>query len=136
VIFIHFYDMFAYVRPSVSLFRSFHVLRWSNHVHHAHQPWQVGSLERRLGDRMSRHPRSPGATNSGPNGKRSDWEEVLRLHRAYAPVIERIMHQADHNLTSMMVLFDLLSRHIAPLQLRARPTWLYTGEGDTTRLGG
>jgi hypothetical protein len=34
----------------------------------------------------------------------------------------------------MIVLFDFLSKRIAPLQLRVRPAWLYTGENDTTRL--
>jgi hypothetical protein len=29
VIFVHFREMFIYVRPSVSLFWLFHVLRWS-----------------------------------------------------------------------------------------------------------
>jgi hypothetical protein len=29
VIFVHFCEMFFYVRPSITLFRMFHVLRWS-----------------------------------------------------------------------------------------------------------
>jgi hypothetical protein len=29
VIFIHFYEMVIYVRPSVTLFRLFHTLRWA-----------------------------------------------------------------------------------------------------------
>jgi hypothetical protein len=32
------------------------------------------------------------------------------------------------------VLFDFLSRRIAPLQMRIRLAWQYTGEGDTMRL--
>jgi hypothetical protein len=35
---------------------------------------------------------------------------------------------------SMTVLFDFLSRHIAPLQLCSFLAWLYTGENDTTWL--
>jgi hypothetical protein len=34
----------------------------------------------------------------------------------------------------MMVVFDFLSKCIAPLQLCARPTWMYTGENDATQL--
>jgi hypothetical protein len=47
-------------------------------------------------------------------------------------MMERIKNLAGHGLTSMMVLFNFLSRHITPLQLRAHPTWLYTRETDTT----
>jgi hypothetical protein len=50
------------------------------------------------------------------------------------PMIENLRHLASHDLTSMMVLFDFLSRRIAPLQLRARSAWLYNGEGDAKRL--
>jgi hypothetical protein len=50
------------------------------------------------------------------------------------PVVMRIRFLAEKGLTSMMVMFDFLSKHIAPLQLCARPTWLHTGENDTTRL--
>jgi hypothetical protein len=52
--------------------------------------------------------------------RHSNWEEVLMLHRAYEPVIERMKHLTTHSLTSMMVLHDFLSRRIAPLQDRAR----------------
>jgi hypothetical protein len=41
---------------------------------------------------------------------------------------------AGQGLMSMIVLFDFLSKRIEPLQLRARPAWLYTGENDNTRL--
>jgi hypothetical protein len=40
----------------------------------------------------------------------------------------------EKGLTSIMVMHDLLSKRIAPLQQCARPAWLYTGENDTTRL--
>jgi hypothetical protein len=35
---------------------------------------------------------------------------------------------------SMMVLFDFLSKCIAPVQLCTRPAWLYTEVNDTKRL--
>jgi hypothetical protein len=34
----------------------------------------------------------------------------------------------------MLVLFDFLSRHIAPLQQHACTTWLYTEENDASWL--
>jgi hypothetical protein len=34
----------------------------------------------------------------------------------------------------MLVLFDFLSRHIVPLQMRVCPAWQYIGEGETTWL--
>jgi hypothetical protein len=49
-------------------------------------------------------------------------------------VVERIQFLASHDLSSMMVLSIFVSRHITPLQSCVRPTWLYTGEGDATRL--
>jgi hypothetical protein len=67
-------------------------------------------------------------------GKCSDWEEVLKLHRAYKPIIERIKHLMSHGLTSMMVMHNFLSRRITPLQDRVHLVWMYTGESDTTWL--
>jgi hypothetical protein len=48
-------------------------------------------------------------------------------------VLERIQFLAEKGLTTMIVLHDFLSKHIAPLQERARPAWLYTEENDATR---
>jgi hypothetical protein len=48
--------------------------------------------------------------------KRSDWDRVPTLQRVYNPMIKRIEFLAEKGLTSLMVLFDFLSRHIAPLQ--------------------
>jgi hypothetical protein len=70
-----------------------------------------------------------------PTAKHSEWEETLKLHRAYEPMIERIKHLTSHGLMMMMVLHDFLSRLIAPLQDSACPAWLYPGEGDTTQSG-
>jgi hypothetical protein len=47
-------------------------------------------------------------------------------------VLERIQFLAEKGLTSMMVMRDFLSKRITPLQERARPVWLYTGENDAT----
>jgi hypothetical protein len=49
-------------------------------------------------------------------------------------VLARIRFLANKGLTSMMVLYDFLLKHIAPLQERSCPAWLYTGVNDSTRL--
>jgi hypothetical protein len=46
---------------------------------------------------------------------------------AYDPVLKRIKFLMGKGLTSMMVLFDILSWCITPLQQSAHTTWLYTG---------
>jgi hypothetical protein len=58
----------------------------------------------------------------------------LRLQTTFMAVIERIRYLAAHGLSSMMVLSDFLSRHIAPLKSHIRPVSQFTREGDTTRL--
>jgi hypothetical protein len=66
--------------------------------------------------------------------KRNTWEETPKLHVAFEPMIERIKHLTSHDLLAMMLLHDFLSRHITPLQDCAHQAWMYTGEGDATRL--
>jgi hypothetical protein len=87
-IFVHFCDMFICVWPLVRLFRLFHVLRssrrspthlsplllpalgqGSGHVHRVPYPWQVGPVERRLGDRAAQRPRTVGAAVRCPDGQ-------------------------------------------------------------------
>jgi hypothetical protein len=53
-------------------------------------------------------------------GTRTDWENVPDMQQANRPMIRRIQFLAKNGLTSMMVLFDFLSKCIAPLQQRAR----------------
>jgi hypothetical protein len=65
-----------------------------------------------------------------PMGHRSGWEKAPNLQSAYRPVLRRIRVLVENGLTSMMVLFDFLSKRISPLQLRARPAWIYTEEND------
>jgi hypothetical protein len=67
-------------------------------------------------------------------GKRGDWVRVPTLQRAYKPMVKRIQLLMNQRLTSMMVLFNFLSKRITPLQVHARPAWLYTGVNDTTLL--
>jgi hypothetical protein len=152
-IFIHFCKMFVYVWPSVSLFRLFHVLQWSGkgsgligdyyfYLRAKVSTAYIGPISLSKWDRWREdwviiraniHDRMVLPTES-PTAKHSNWEEVPKPHWAYEPVIERVKHLTSHGLTSMMVLHDFLSRCITPLQDCAHPTWLYTREGDTTRL--
>jgi hypothetical protein len=69
-----------------------------------------------------------------PTGKCDSWVLVPRLPVPFAPVVEQIKLLVGRSLTSMMVLFNFLSRRIAPLQMRIHLAWQYTGEGDTMRL--
>jgi hypothetical protein len=82
-IFVHFCEIFVYMCPLISLSWLFHVLRWSRKdtgLIDAYYfqlrakglityiaPWQVGPLERRLGNCASRCPRPPDAANRGTN---------------------------------------------------------------------
>jgi hypothetical protein len=150
-IFIHFCDMFICMRPSVTLFWTFHVMRWSikgsdlisayylqlrakgpityimpispDKWYRGRDNWVV--IRANIHDRLVLPTKSLMA-------KKTTWEETPTLHVAYGPVIERIKHLMSHDLSMMMVLHDFLSRRITPLQGHARPAWTYTGEGDTT----
>jgi hypothetical protein len=73
-------------------------------------------------------------STESPTTKNVTWEETPKLHVAYGPVIERIKHLTSHGLSAMIVLHDFLSRRIAHVQDHARPTCMYTGEGETMWL--
>jgi hypothetical protein len=55
-----------------------------------------------------------------PTAKKTAWEETLRLHMPFGPVIKRIKHLMSHGLSAMMVLHDFLLRRITPLQDHTR----------------
>jgi hypothetical protein len=103
-----------------------------DHIHHTHQPCQVGPLERRLSDHSSRHPRPPDAADRVPNDQAQRLGGDPEAAQGLRARDWEIKHLMSHDLMAIMVLHDFLSRRITPLQNRARPTWLYTGEGDTT----
>jgi hypothetical protein len=137
-IFIHFCEMFICVRPSVTLFQMFHVLRWSGKGSgligtYYFQLWAKGSFayimlissskwDRRREDwvvvRADLHNRLVLLTES-PMAKKATWEVIPKLHVAYGSMIERIKHLMSHGLLKMMVLHHFLSRRIAPFQDRA-----------------
>jgi hypothetical protein len=56
------------------------------------------------------------------------------VHLDYDLVLVRIRFLAGKGLTSMMVLYDFLSKRVAPLQERSYPVWLCTRVNDSTHL--
>jgi hypothetical protein len=50
-----------------------------------------------------------------------EWGKDPGLESGFDPVLDRIQYLAESGLTSLMVLHDFLSRHLAPLQDRATP---------------
>jgi hypothetical protein len=54
-----------------------------------------------------------------PMGHHSSWKKVPHLQLAYHPMLKRIQFLVENGLMSMMMLFDFLSKRIAPPQLRA-----------------
>jgi hypothetical protein len=67
---VHFCEKFICVRPSVTLFRLFHMLQWAGKGMNpigTHHLQQVGSLEGGLGDHARQRSGPPCATNRGPN---------------------------------------------------------------------
>jgi hypothetical protein len=65
---------------------------------------------------------------------RVDWEQDPGLEPVFNPMLGRIWILAESGHTSMMVLYDYVSKRITPLQERTRLAWLYTGVNDVTQL--
>jgi hypothetical protein len=108
VTFIHFCEMFICVRPSVTLFWMFHVLRWSGKGSGLISTYYF--YLRAKGPITCIAPISPSKWDhwredwvvvcaiirnhlvlptESPTAKKTTWEETLKLHVAYGPVIER-----------------------------------------------
>jgi hypothetical protein len=87
-----------------------------------------------LGAGANRCPRAIDAANCYTDGPCVNWEQDLSLEPVFHPVLGRIRILAEGGLTSMMVLHDYVSKHIAPLPKRTFLAWLYTGVNDVTRL--
>jgi hypothetical protein len=134
VIFIHFCEMHVGVRSSVRLFRLFHVLRSSRK-----RAFPIGGyyfqnrtkgttvyitaitpdnwdrwkddlviMQAEVHDRLE-------LLTIALTGHHSSWEKVPDLQSAYLHILKRIQFLAENDLTSMMVLFDFLSKRITPL---------------------
>jgi hypothetical protein len=52
---------------------------------------------------------------TAPTGSHSGWEKFPNMQQAYNPVVKRIWFLAGKGLMLMMVLFNFLSKHIAPV---------------------
>jgi hypothetical protein len=66
---------------------------------------------------------------------RTEWVKDPDLELSFDPMLDRIQYLAENDLTSLMVLHDILSCRLAPLQDRpAHPTWMYTGVNDIMQL--
>jgi hypothetical protein len=151
VIFVCLCEMYVGMRLLVCLFSLFHVLRSSRkraspigsyHFQHRtkglvvyiaaltpskwdhrRNDWVIMQAE--IHDRLE----LPTAVSMG---RRNGWEKVPDLQPTYLLMLKRIQFLAENSLTSMMVLFNFFSKRNAPLQLCARPAWIYTGENDAT----
>jgi hypothetical protein len=162
VIFVHFYEMFVRVRPSVRLFRRFHVMRPVN----KQPPCLSGYyFQHRLSGYYFQHQTkgpskyitalSPDRwerwredwvlvqidaheqlmlSSTMPMAPRVHWEQDLGLEPVFNPVLGRIRILTEDGLTSMMVLHNYVPKHITPLQEHTRPVWLYNGVNTVTWL--
>ncbi|KAJ1287969.1 hypothetical protein BS78_02G051700 [Paspalum vaginatum] len=95
---------------------------------------QVGALAQRLGDRQGGAERPAWLsliavpTHPFPEGASTD------LPPEFSPVLARIAELVSGGLTSLHVLADFLRRRLAPLQMRPRLAWSYTGSNDCSRV--
>jgi hypothetical protein len=153
-IFVHLCEMYVGVRPSVRLFRRFFVLKVASTRPpliggHYFQHWTQGHARYIA-------PISPGRWErwredwvlvqadvhdwlalpvGGLTLDSTEWGKDLDLEPGFDPVLDQIQYLVKNGLTSLMVLHDLLSKCLAPLQDRShRPIWMYTGVNDIMRL--
>jgi hypothetical protein len=152
-IFVHLCEMYVIMRPFVRLFQLFFALRDSGRSPNYLGAYYFQGRGKSLAAYIA--PLTPGKWDrwredwvivktdahdwldlptDAPTGERSYQERVLDLQSAYDPVVKRIQFLAETGLTSMMVLFDFLSRPIAPLQQPTHAAWLYTKENEATQL--
>jgi hypothetical protein len=59
-------------------------------LHRAHFPWQVGTVERRLGAGADEHPRPACTSRRRPNLDRTEWGKDPGLEPGFDPVLDRI----------------------------------------------
>jgi hypothetical protein len=146
-IFVHLCEMFVGVRPSVHLFRRFFVMKAASQ-----RPPLIGGYyfaRRTQGPSRYIAPVSPGRWERWREDwvlmqvdahdrlviPAAAWGKDPDLESRFDPVLDQIQYVAVSGLTSLTVLHDFLSRHLAPLQDWAtRPAWMYTGVNDIMRL--
>jgi hypothetical protein len=136
-IFIHLYEMFLGVWPSVQLFWRFFVLKAASQrppliddyyfqrrtQSHACDITSVspGRWERWREDwvlvQVDAHDWLALPVDA-PTLDRTEWVKDPSLESGFNPMLDRIQYLAENGLTSLMVLYDFLSRHLTPLQDR------------------
>jgi hypothetical protein len=153
VIFVHFYEMFVGVRPSVWLFWHFFVMKaarlhpplidgyyfqcWMQNLSRYIAPVSLGRWERWRDDwalvQADAHDRHvlPAAALTLD---RIEWGKDPDLELGFHPMLDQIRYLAENGLTSLMVLHNFLSKHLAPLQDHPRPMRMYTGVNDIMQL--
>jgi hypothetical protein len=147
VIFVHFCEMFVGVRPSVRLFRCFHVMRPVN----KQPPCLSGYYfqQRTKGPSKYIAALSPDRwerwredwvlvqidaheqlmlPSTMPMAPCVHWEQDLGLEPVFNPVLGRIRIPTEEGLTSMMVLHDCVEAHHAPLGAYSSDVALQRGE--------
>jgi hypothetical protein len=65
---------------------------------------------------------------------RVEWGKDPYLKSGLDHMLDRIQYLAMNGLTSLMVLHDLISKHLTPLQDHPRLAWMYTGVNDIMQL--
>jgi hypothetical protein len=63
-----------------------------------------------------------------------EWVKDLGLKLRFDPMLDQIRYLAENSLSSLVVLHDFLSKHLAPLQDQPHPMWMYTGVNDIMGL--
>jgi hypothetical protein len=153
-IFVHLCEMYVGVRRSVWLFQRFFLLkatsphppliggyyfqRWTQGHACYIAPISPSRWERWREDwalvQVDSHDRLA-LPIGGPTLDSTEWGKDPGLESGFNPVLDQIQYLAKNGLTSLMVLHDFLSKHLAPLQDRShRPAWMYTGVNDIMRL--
>jgi len=69
----------------------------------------------------------------GSASDRQSWRAKPFLPPTFDPVLSKIRSLAEGGLTSLHMLGDFLKCRIAPLKLRPRPAWSFTGPNDCSR---
>jgi hypothetical protein len=133
-IFVHLYEMFMGVRPSVRLFRCFFVLKAASprppliggHYFQCRTPGHAqyiapvspGRSERRREDwalvQADVHDRLTLPIGS-PTLDHTEWGKDPDLELGFDPVLDQIQYLVENGPTSLMLLHDFLSKRLAPL---------------------
>jgi hypothetical protein len=153
-IFVHLYEMYVGVRPSVRLFRRFFVLKAASrrppliggHYIQRQTPSHACYIMPTSPNRWERWREDWALVQAdvhdwlalpvgGLTLDRTEWGKDPGLELGFDPMLDRIQYLAENDLTSLMVLQEFLTKRLAPLQdWSHHPAWMYTGVNDIMRL--